>query len=1385
MERNDSLRMYFPTKDGMPEIAISNKVSPYIERIHVNTKEEMESFFEKEAKKPFSLEDGPLYRICLANIKESENYLLFVAHHIIFDGLSSAVCIRSFVEIYNKLILDNQAINIKNTKSYLEYAVDENEWLKSEDADLERNYWSKELSGELPILDFPFIHQESMEDCGMRKKELIDKHLEEKINTIAVNYKITAFTIFLGAYGLLLHKYTHMKDIIIGTPFAGRHERSLYKMIGNFMNPLPIRINIHNKDSIYVYLLQVWNKFQGAYDNQRLPFHEIAHLTKTNRDSQVSPIYQTLFAYQNYFDEHIEMEGLQTDVKYINNGRPKFDISLSIGYAGKELECIFEYNKAKIPEWMIDNIINHYIRILNIIAENIMLEIKDIIVLNKSEWDTILYKWNDTTFDFKREKMVYKLFEEQVDKSPNDTAVVYKGEKLSYMDLDKWTNKIARYLTSNGIKKNDLVGIFMNRSLEMVASIHGIMKSGAAYVPIDPEYPLERINYMMVNGNLSYILTQLDLSSQIKDAIGDRKMKVVYIDDKNSEYFTMAEERLNLHIEPEDIAYMIYTSGSTGYPKGVMNTNEGLCNRVLWMQKEYNMERGYKVLQKTPYCFDVSVWEFIWPLITGGTLVIAEPEGHKDASYLCKMIVDYEINILHFVPSMLNIFLLDSNVPACTSLKKVFSSGEALNVAAVEKFYKLLPNTELHNLYGPTEAAIDVTYWDCSKKYKKDVVPIGYPIHNTSIYILDDDQKPVPIGAFGELYIGGIGLAKGYYNNVSLTKEKFIKNPFLDTPNERMYKTGDIGRYHVSGVIEYSKRKDFQIKLRGQRIELGEIEAAIEKYPNVECAVAMVYEDTSGLQDLMSFIVLNNIETINQKQLKEYLNESLPKYMIPAFFNVIEEIPLSSNGKADRKKLKTMIVNERAEQKNVIKPRTKIEREIYEICAELLGHNAISVDDNLMDIGAYSLLIASLVYKIRDKFKTDIAFKFVYENPTIEKLANKIETNSESEEDEIDLNHDVNEIISKEILPLLKNDKEEEGVFLTGGTGFIGAFLLDELQKKYNKVYVLVRAKNKEMAEERLMMNQEKYLLALDLSKVEIVLGDLSKDKLGLEDMLYEEISKKTDLIIHNGALVNYAYPYKTLRNANVMGVERIVELATNRRLKQVYYMSSLHVFSDTDAAQNSILYEETEPKHYMDLKIGYSKSKWSGEQILIRRGKQLNLEYKIFRLGRVGGAAKSGAMQSNDFIWKLVKLCLELKLYPQVNMEIRFIPVDSVAKYIADIRNIKDKSSIYHVCNKDSLTNKQMFNLLRDMGFEIVLTSLENWLDAVKEKAKESIINGEYMVVYDLLKNTKNLEEIPREYDATNFERTLEELGMKCPSMDSNLMKKYIRWQREDMNEG
>ena len=437
-------------------------------------------------------------------------------------------------------------------------------------------------------------------------------------------------------------------------------------------------------------------------------------------------------------------------------------------------------------------------------------------------------------------------------------------------------------------------------------------------------------------------------------------------------------ERPNVEVNGKDLLYMIYTSGSTGNPKGVMNTNEALANRVLWMQKEYNIVPKDKVLQKTSYCFDVSVWEFVWPLITGGTLVIAEPGGHRDASYLCKTIVESGINIMHFVPSMLNIFLMDDDVKKCTSLKKVFCSGETLNFASVDKFKKLLPDTEIHNLYGPTEAAIDVTYWDCAEPYERSVIPIGKPIDNVWMYVLDEDLNPVPKGVLGELYIGGKALARGYYNNELLTNEKFIPNPFIKKDEERIYQTGDIGRFNSTGIIEYYKRKDFQVKLRGQRIELGEIEATLEENEDVEQAAAMVFTDNNGLQNLMAFIVLDGVDTIDEEHLKKYLETTLPKYMIPSFFTVIEHIPLTPNGKVDRKKLQSMIINHVTTRNDVVSPRNEEEKQIFDICKELLGHDQISVTDDLMQIGAYSLLIAKLVYQIREQFQMDISFKYDY-----------------------------------------------------------------------------------------------------------------------------------------------------------------------------------------------------------------------------------------------------------------------------------------------------------------------------------------------------------------------------------------------------------------------
>lgn len=1382
IQNNDSLRMRFPIKEGTPYIEISDVCSPVIKEIQVNHEDEAKDLFKEEAAKVFDLEKGPLYKIIIAKEADDVAYMLFVAHHIIFDGISSSIFIKTLSTIYGRVLKGTMPYYAEKRASYLEIADSENAWLKTEEANAQRTFWEKELEGELPILDFPFIANEKGENIGQRASIEISQELVNKMEQYAGENGITEFTMLLAAYGLLLHKYTHMDDIVIGTPFAGRHNSASYSMVGNFINTLPVRLRFEKNETVREYVAKVWSSFKNVYDNQRLPFDEIVNIVNASRTAEALPVYQTLFVFQNYYENSVQLPGIMVESCFIHNGSTKFDISMSVGKETNKMECVFEYNQSKIPEWMIENMKRHYVNILSCMLDEAETLMKDMKVLDSQEYDEIVYKWNATEMDYQRKDVIYQLFQEQVDASPDATALVYKKESISYRQLDQWTNKIANYLIEKGVRQNQLVGIIMNRSFEMVAAIYGIIKAGAAYVPIDPEYPSERIHYMLENAEITVILSQMEQECLIQQIAENHKMECVYIDATDKVYEDYSCERPNVEVNGKDLLYMIYTSGSTGNPKGVMNTNEALANRVLWMQKEYNIVPKDKVLQKTSYCFDVSVWEFVWPLITGGTLVIAEPGGHRDASYLCKTIVESGINIMHFVPSMLNIFLMDDDVKKCTSLKKVFCSGEALNFASVDKFKKLLPDTEIHNLYGPTEAAIDVTYWDCAEPYERSVIPIGKPIDNVWMYVLDEDLNPVPKGVLGELYIGGKGLARGYYNNELLTNEKFIPNPFIKEGEERIYQTGDIGRLNSTGIIEYYKRKDFQVKLRGQRIELGEIEATLEENEDVEQAAAMVFTDNNGLQNLMAFIVLDGVDTIDEEHLKKYLETTLPKYMIPSFFTVIEHMPLTPNGKVDRKKLQSMIINHVTTRNDVVSPRNEEEKQIFDICKELLGHDQISVTDDLMQIGAYSLLIAKLVYQIREQFQMDISFKYVYENPSIEKIAEYVRRSINVSADmEVDIASDV-DAITKEAIEKNMTSNHKANVFLTGATGFVGAFLLDKLQKEYEKVYVLVRAKDKTSATTKLSNNQSRYQLSYDESKVNIVLGDLAKPNLGINHEIYKQVAGDTSLIIHNGALVNYSYPYKLLREANVIAMEQIVRLAVSQNAKEIFFVSSLHIFSDKDAEVNEIIYENSIPEQYKDLKIGYSQSKWAAEKVLQKRAQELGLTYKIFRLGRVGGASDTGAMQTSDFVMLLLKICMQMGKYPDVSMEINYIPVDYVAEFIVDIANVTCDEKIYHIFDERSYTSYEVFELLSNMGIALEKVSMDEWLKELQTLSNASPIESESMVIYELVKNVGK-EEIQRTYEREHFLKGQQLVGKYVIPLTKENLQKYIEWElKEDM---
>ncbi|KOP23591.1 amino acid adenylation protein [Hapalosiphon sp. MRB220] len=607
--------------------------------------------------------------------------------------------------------------------------------------------------------------------------------------------------------------------------------------------------------------------------------------------------------------------------------------------------------------------------------------------LSAEEKQKILFTWNQTETDYDLSICLDELFTAQVEKTPDANALKFFDQQLTYHQLNCRANQLAHYLQSLGITTEDLVGICVERSLEMVVGLLGILKAGAAYVPIDPEYPQERLAYMLADSQVSVLLTQ----SHLVDSLPTHPTHTICLDTEWDQISQNSDRNPQNTTTPENLAYVIYTSGSTGKPKGAMNTHRGICNRLLWMQDVYQLTAEDKILQKTPFSFDVSVWEFFWPLITGARLIIAQPGGHRDSSYLVNTIIQEEITTLHFVPSMLQVFLQAKGVENCQSLKRVITSGEALPVSLQEQFFARL-GCELHNLYGPTEAAIDVTFWQCQLQSQYPTVPIGRPIANTQIYILDQDLQPVPVGVVGELYIGGVGVARGYWRRPELTTERFVSNPFA---TGQMYKTGDLARYLPDGNIEYVGRIDDQVKIRGFRIELGEIESTLTQHPQINQAVVVAQTDNLNNKHLIAYIVSHQAQP-TPAQLRNFLRGKLPEFMVPSAFVCLNSFPLTPSGKIDRRSLPKPDFSNLITHENFTPPRNDLERKIAQIWSEILQISEVDIRDNFFEIGGNSLLGLHLINAIAQKFGRELSLSTLLTNSSIEKLAEILQNPTET-----------------------------------------------------------------------------------------------------------------------------------------------------------------------------------------------------------------------------------------------------------------------------------------------------------------------------------------------------------------------------------------------------
>ena len=908
--------------------------------------------------KPFDLSADYMLRAALITLSADDHILAVTMHHIASDGWSRSILVREVAELYKgyagNAATDLPLLNIQ----YADYAIWQRSYMRGGLLEAKLNYWKAKLDG-VAALQLPtdYSRPQVQGSRGAAQSFAVDAATTAQLRVISQAHGATLYMTLLAAFKVLLYRYSGQEDICTGAPVAGRNQQELEGLIGFFVNTLALRDQVRGDMPFTELLQEVKATTLEAYAHQEVPFEKVVDAVVKERDMSRNPLFQVLFSLENTPEvPELKLGGLRLQAEMQVHATAQFDISFLLGETASGIRGTVEYNTDLYKGETIDRLIEHYVNLLGSVVAKPEDRIGSLAMLNAPEEEQLLKTFNATAADYPKDKTITELFEEQSAKSPEATAVVFEEEQLSYKALNERSNQLARYLQKQGVKAETLVPICLERGLEMIIGILGILKAGGAYVPIDPEYPEERISYMLEDTAAALALSSKSSREKLNETV-----KVIELDGDRDTIKNEKDSNLQTIINPAQLAYVIYTSGSTGKPKGAMNEHGGVVNRLSWAQDYFKLSSADTVLQKTTFCFDVSVWELLWPLLAGARLVFARPGGQADSSYLKSVIEEKKITMLHFVPSMLSAFLADLEAGDCIGLKNVLCSGEALSVPQVQLFTAKLPGVKLHNLYGPTEAAIDVTYWSYTEGAPVKTVPIGRPVWNTQLYILSNDKELSPVGVTGELYIGGVQVGRGYLNRPELTNEKFISDPFSKEANARLYKTGDLARWLPDGNIEYQGRVDDQVKIRGYRIELGEIESVLNKSEQVRQGLVLAKADKQGNKRLIGYVVPKG--TFDKQKIQEYLSTKLPEYMVPAIWVGLTSIPLTPNGKTDKKALPDPDLSEQV--KSYVAPRNETEADLAQTWQELLGLEKIGIYDNFFELGGDSILTIQVVSRMR------------------------------------------------------------------------------------------------------------------------------------------------------------------------------------------------------------------------------------------------------------------------------------------------------------------------------------------------------------------------------------------------------------------------------------
>ncbi|HLO30244.1 MAG TPA: amino acid adenylation domain-containing protein [Anaerolineales bacterium] len=1419
VERHESLRSTFHALAGEPIRRVHPSMNGTFQSKDAShwSETELHQRLVSEAHRPFNLETGPAWRAFLLTRSEKAGHILLLSmDHIITDFWSMTVLAHELLASYESNRADKTLAYPPLAAHYSDYVRWQTEMLASAQGEKLWEYWRDELSGELPVLNLPTdrARRPLQTYRGDSEHLLIAGELHKQIKDLAQEQGATLFTALLAAFQTLVHRYSNQEQFLVGSVTAGRSHSELAGLVGYFINPIALRADFSEDPTFKEVLHHTRQRALGAFEHQDYPPALLAKRLGIQRDASRPPLFETMFILQKAHQSEVQalspfalgldgarmrVDGLILESLALGGEPAQFDLTMMMAETESGLAAALQYNSDLFEAATIQRMLEHFHSLLHEIVADPLKPVSSYSLLSETERRQLLVDWNETQTDYPRGLCIHDLIREQVKRTPEAIAVQFEDQSLTYTELDLHADLVAQTLWAAGIRPGMSVGIFMKRSLDMLIALLGVLKAGGAYLPLDPAFPAERLRFMLADAETPLILTQSVLLADLPE----NHAQVICLDDFNRTAQSLERPvGLDVPVKPDDLAYIIYTSGSTGKPKGVQIHHQAVVNFLCALRKHLRINASDTLLAVTTLSFDIAALELILPLTVGAKVVIASSEVAADAGLLMDTLIHSHATVMQATPATWR-SLLEAGWQGKGDLK-ILCGGEALTKDLAEQL--LLRGAQLWNLYGPTETTIWSTAYQVTSEVKPDLfntIPIGRPIANTQVYILDARLQPVPIGVIGDLYIGGEGLSRGYLHRPELTAERFIPNPFGLSV---IYKTGDLARYLTDGNIEFFGRSDGQVKVRGFRIETGEVEVALSAHPGVRQAVVVAWKERSTDASLVAYIVPTEGEqTADTGQLRAFLRQKLPEYMVPSLFVILPALPLTPNGKVDRKVLPQPSQARPDLKASYIAPRTSLELELAELCAQVLGlenqgrPSAVGVNDNFFDLGGHSLLGTRLVFLLRERYAleaADLPLRTLFEQPTVAHLAETIERVRRGERistqagrsdfirrgqlsrAELNAEAQLDPDISAGDL-LYEHVKEPEHILLTGATGFVGAFLLHDLLRKTGaQVHCLLRANDLEQGHLRLQHNLEAYSLwdeAYD-DRIQPVLGDLGEPRFGLTEAEFGRLAHQIEVIYHNGAMVNFVYPYHAHKASNVLGTQEVLRLASRIKLKPVHFISTLSILYSGALNDGRVFREDTDLDQVGAPFGGYAQSKWVAEKLVMQAGSR-GIPYAIYRPGLVSGHSLTGAWNTDNLISSMTRACVLLGSIPNLDVMVNIVPVDFVSASIIHLsQDPENFGRIYHLDNPEPVHFSQLAHWLTSQGLQARSVSFDEWRAELFRQVPHLPPDG-WQPYLPLIEEVEEKQVFMPDFDLSNTLQRLDGSGIQCHPVNQQLFSTYLNY--------